>query len=302
MAKLTDEQILKIIAEFEALNDLDKSKRLVGQGVDKLVYDIPGQDMVMKIPNHTREYGNTSLENDYIYSKQLNRHIPVETPILVKRPNSTDVLLQKKLNMINDPESPTDEFFESLTGTYDDKKSAIRAERKRLDSLPGNIAYNDYLKKFDNAGLEDGDIHRGNVALDNTGKAKAMDVSKFWFGDHAPEGIDVRAKNDALQKMRDAFSDNMDKLTKTRIFRGIAGALPLAGTAVALSSGNANAAIEELPSELPIVGQAYDAIKPETAGSEDDDKQMIAERNASVNYKQSPAHQARLSALKKLGQ
>jgi hypothetical protein len=93
----------------------------------------------------------------------------------------------------------------------------------------------------------------------------------------------------------------LQSLLKNGTFKTIAGALPLAGTAMALSSGDANAAAAELPSEIPGVGQVYDAIRSENAGSAQDDKQMIAERNAAVNYGKSPAGQAAEARRKAIG-
>lgn len=298
--KLSDEQILQMISDFEALKEEEKAARLLGKGADKLVYDVPGQDMVLKIPNTTNPMMDTPLDKDYLYSKQLNKSVPVETPILVKRPDSSDVLLQKKLKTLTGPTSPSDEFYETAYNSFpnkDDFQAAIKAERQRVNNLPDNKAESDYYKAFDKAGLEDGDIHRGNLALDNSGNTKAIDVNKFWFGDHAPTGVDVEAKNNALHKMRETFSDKMDKLAKTRIFRSMVGALPLAGTAMALSSGDANAAMDELPSEIPGIGQVYDAVRAEQAGSAEDDKMMINEVNARNNYANSPAGLARKAAL-----
>jgi hypothetical protein len=104
-----------------------------------------------------------------------------------------------------------------------------------------------------------------------------------------------------IPNLRDADSFGtgaLKSMLKSGTFKGIAHTLPVAGTALALASGDANAAMEEAPGDIPGVGQVYDAVRSEPAGSAEDDKQMIAERNASANYNKSPA---RLDALKKLG-
>ncbi len=265
LPEYSDEQLMQMLQEFQALSEEEKAARRIGAGVDKITYDIPGKDLVLKTNNPDSSYRNNSLQSDYIYSKQLNKSIPVETPILIKNPNSEDFLIQKKLKSLNDPDSPSDEFYKSLYDKYPDevsRKLALKEERKRIDSLPDNISYSKYLEDFDNAGLEEGDIHRKNIGIDRTGKAKAFDVSKFWFGDYAPEGVDVRAKNEALYKMRNTFSDKIDALTKPRIYRSIPLIGPAIGAGLAAMSGEANAA-----SAMPILGEA-DSLGPEQ-GSED---------------------------------
>jgi hypothetical protein len=90
----------------------------------------------------------------------------------------------------------------------------------------------------------------------------------------------------------------LKSLLKSGTFKTIAGALPFAGTAMALSSGDANAAAEELPSEIPGVGQVYDAIRPTAAGSANDDREMQNEVKANQNYDASAARRDALMRLK----
>ena len=104
-----------------------------------------------------------------------------------------------------------------------------------------------------------------------------------------------------IPNLRDADSFGLGALKsmmKSGTFRQVAGALPLAGTALALSSGDASAAAAELPSEIPILGQAYDAVRSEDAGSSADDMEMINEDKARKSYAKSPAHQDRNQALR----
>lgn len=75
------------------------------------------------------------------------------------------------------------------------------------------------------------------------------------------------------------------------------GAIPLAGTAYGLMSGDPAMAADEAAGDVPFVGQAYEAIKPTDSGNIEEERQMIAERNARADYDQSPAHLARLRAL-----
>jgi len=286
LPEYSDEELMQMLQEFQALSKEEKATRRLGEGVDKITYDIPGKDLVLKTRNSEREYTINPLESDYIYSKQLNKSIPVETPVLIKNPNEEDILIQRKLKTLTDYNSPSDEFYDSLYTNYsndkDAREAALKAERMRIKELPDNIAKSNYYKAFDKAGLMEGDIHAGNLGIDKTGKTKAFDVSEFWFGDHAPEGVDVRAKNKALSKMRNTFSDKMDALTKPRIYRSIPLIGPAIGAGLAAMSGEANAA-----SGLPILGEA-DSLGPQQ-GSEDYEIE---------NPQRNPA--ARRAALEKL--
>lgn len=67
--------------------------------------------------------------------------------------------------------------------------------------------------------------------------------------------------------------------------------IPLAGTLGGLATGNMAQAAEEAPGDIPILGQAYEAIRPETAGSVEDDLTMKAEGDAYKAYQNSPAAQ-----------
>jgi hypothetical protein len=82
--------------------------------------------------------------------------------------------------------------------------------------------------------------------------------------------------------------------------------LPFAGAGYAALQGDPAMAAEELAGDVPVVGQAYEAFKPEGAGqSAEDEKMMLAEIQARKNYDNSPgglAAQARKEALKKIGQ
>jgi hypothetical protein len=56
-------------------------------------------------------------------------------------------------------------------------------------------------------------------------------------------------------------------------------------------------AAEELAGDIPVAGQVYEAIKPTDSGNVEEERQMIAERNAQEDYSNSPARLARLKAL-----
>lgn len=259
-ARLTDAQILQMITDLESLSPEDKLSRRLGAGADAITYSVPDSDYVLKTRNNERPYNLESLDKNYIHSKQLGKIAPVEQPILIKRPDSEDFLLQKRLKVLTDQEDITDDFYNKA---YDQGKNTeggmqalLRQERARIRELPDNKAYMDYIKHLDNSNVIEGDIHRNNLGIDpTTNTAKAFDVSKFWIGGEHPSA-DI--KNEALSKMRENFSNNMDKLTKTRIFRSIG---PVAGMAsqvvpslVDLKEGNPNTAAARMVTSMAPAG------------------------------------------------
>jgi hypothetical protein len=77
--------------------------------------------------------------------------------------------------------------------------------------------------------------------------------------------------------------------------------LPFAGAAYGLASGDPAMAAEEAAGDIPVIGQAYEALKPESAGqSVEDEKMMLAEDAARKSYANSPAAEAKKEALRKL--
>jgi hypothetical protein len=86
-----------------------------------------------------------------------------------------------------------------------------------------------------------------------------------------------------------------------RLGKKVAGVIPLAGAAYGLASGDPAMAAEEAAGDIPVIGQAYEAIKPEMAGNPEEERMMLAEDKARKAYSQSPAAMdAKESALKKL--
>lgn len=265
LPEYSDEELLQMLQEFQALSEEEKAARRIGAGVDKIAYDIPGKNLVLKLPNIERPYNKYGLDTDYLYSKLLSKSIPVETPVLIKQPQGfgqTDALIQRKLIPISDQTAPDSAFYDSLYKNFPNDKeareAALKVERQRIKELPGEKEINSYFKEFDKKGLNDADLHRANIALDAAGKAKAIDVAPFYY-----DRIENADKlNSGLARARDTFYNKMDALTKPRIYRSI----PIIGTAIgaglAAISGEANAA-----SLLPILGET-DSLGPER-GSED---------------------------------
>jgi hypothetical protein len=88
-----------------------------------------------------------------------------------------------------------------------------------------------------------------------------------------------------------------------RLGKKVAGVIPLAGTAYGLMSGDPAMATEQAAGDIPILGQAYEAIKPEMAGNVEEEDMMLAEIEARKRYAKSPAFSNLRNRLqKKMGQ
>lgn len=118
------------------------------------------------------------------------------------------------------------------------------------------------------------------------------------------EHIDTRSgwtlgsPNDAAEKLAQHRANSaMKKLGKKAL-----SVLPFAGVGYAALQGNPAMAAEEAMGDVPVLGQAYEAFKPEIAGNREEERNMLNEHDARVNYDNSPAHLARLKALQGFGQ
>ena len=87
-----------------------------------------------------------------------------------------------------------------------------------------------------------------------------------------------------------SFTDKINKLRASKTAKKLMGILPLAGVAGAALSGDPAMAAEELAQDaMGPAGLAYEAIRPEMAGNPEEERMMLAERQALENYKNSPA-------------
>lgn len=96
--------------------------------------------------------------------------------------------------------------------------------------------------------------------------------------------------------------DFTDKINKIRALKALGkkamGVIPLAGAGMAALSGDPAMAAEELAQDaMGPAGMALEAIKPEVAGNPEEEKEMLAERDARENYDNSPARKHRLKQL-----
>jgi hypothetical protein len=120
-------------------------------------------------------------------------------------------------------------------------------------------------------------------------------------------GADFLAKQRILEAEREAkraalgkvSGDTLDYSTFRKTGKKLAGVVPFLGAGYAALQGDPAMAAEELAQDaMGPAGLAYEAIRPSPVGNIDEEAQMIAERNAQVNYNNSPAHLAKLKALK----
>lgn len=101
------------------------------------------------------------------------------------------------------------------------------------------------------------------------------------------------AKRQALGKVSGDTLDYSQFLKKGG--KKLAAAVPLLGAGYAALQGDPAMAAEELVSDAVPV---YDAIRPEIAGNPEEERMMLAERQAMQNYQNSPAKLAKMNALK----
>lgn len=73
----------------------------------------------------------------------------------------------------------------------------------------------------------------------------------------------------------------------------VAVGVPLLGTAYGLMSGDPAMASEEAAGDIPVIGQAYEAIKPSDSGNPEEERQMLSDRNTQGNYAKSQAYRDR---------
>jgi hypothetical protein len=95
------------------------------------------------------------------------------------------------------------------------------------------------------------------------------------------------------------FTDKISKLKALRAAgKKVAGVIPFAGAGMAALSGDPAMAAEELAQDaMGPAGLAYEAIRPSDSGNVEEEKMMLAERDALEKYKKSPARLAKLKAL-----
>jgi hypothetical protein len=204
--RLSDEEILRMIEEFEFMTPEEKSANFLGKGSLKTTYKLPNSDYVIKNPR----YREDDLIKDYITHKQLAKTgIPTEVPILIKRPDKKAVLIQRRLS------APEIEDVQALE----------------------NKANSKFLKHTD--------IHADNVGLDEAKTAKVFDSGPFvesWRTSDTMKNSKGLSINDLLEKPREAAAKKIINLKSPKIYRSIPLVGPAIGAGLAALSGEANAA------------------------------------------------------------
>jgi hypothetical protein len=110
------------------------------------------------------------------------------------------------------------------------------------------------------------------------------------------ESVKLKSGKEFLENIAEKRAQR--KLTNT-IGKKIAGIIPMAGTLYGLASGDPAMAAEQAVGDIPVVGQAAEALASDSAGmSAEDENMMLAEEIARRNYAKSPSSKARLAALK----
>jgi hypothetical protein len=164
--------------------------------------------------------------------------------------------LQEELNRINELYHQTDLSMNKAGGNIQQRQQLRDMLNKKKESLMAELG--DDL---------------GNL---NTGKAVNIKEGTITRGakDTIGAGFDA-SKNVGLLKM---------------LGKKAAGVIPLAGVGMAALSGNPAQASEELAGDIPVIGQAYEAIKPSDSGNPEEERQMIGDRNIQGNYAKSQAY------------
>lgn len=228
--KPTDEEILRMVEEFESLSPEERTSRIIGDVRSKTAYQIPNSPYLLKeatpLSEKLRGRGidKDMLIQQYIASKQANKIDDlVSQPILINRPNKDAYLIQKRLKEI----APEDQ--EKLAN---------------------------FQKKLSEADFDWSDLSGGNIGVDSDDQIRGFDID---------EKVGIRgnvAKTEAFNKARKEAVKRIGSSKIPRIYRSIPLIGPAIGAGLAALSGDANAA-----SALPILGEA-ESLGPEQ-GSED---------------------------------
>lgn len=246
-----------------------------------------------------RDLAEDALANQVM--KNTNVPIPGKEASRAKQENFLNRILEQTHPEIS-PDVRLSDDIPDYDGAYNSntgiiKVNASTAKKDILKGLSATLHEGAHKYDFDTGGFKGTpDIEYKDLVKNTPNGRMLKDIDpahayELMSNGHHKQLPDLRNGSFGLGALK--------SMMKNGTFRQVAGALPLAGTALALSSGDVSAAASELPSEIPILGQAYDAIRPEAAGSAMDDREMKNEVKALDNYSNS---QARKDALKKIGQ
>lgn len=179
------------------------------------------------------------------------------------------------------------------------KKSAI-------DYLEKERAFNKGLQDLKSAPVEMNSDLGQKIVKDlpadkiNTNQVQKIKSGADFMAEQTIRQAERDAKRAALGKVVDA-GNTLDYGAFRKAGKKFMGAVPLLGAGYAALQGDPAMAAEELAQDaMGPAGMAYEAIRPSDSGNVAEERQMLAERDAQVNYQNSPAHLAKLKALQGL--
>ena len=131
-------------------------------------------------------------------------------------------------------------------------------------------------------------------------KDTSLSTKDSWSVRGGPDKIDTRefAK---VKSGSDWQKEILEKLAEKRASKKALSIIPGMGVAAGLMSGDPAMAAEEALGDVPVIGQAYEAIRPDSVGMSGEEENMeLAEDKARKAYRNSPAAEARRLALSKV--
>jgi hypothetical protein len=165
-----------------------------------------------------------------------------------------------------------------------------QTQRVKMENAGASIDQLSRLKKMFNDRVSQLDAEQGDM-LNKLNRGKDVRVSGG-----TSSGLELNQSK--LPDMAKQVGLGKESLLK-RLGKKALGVIPLAGAAYGLASGNPAMAAEEAAGDIPLLGQVYEAIKPEMAGDPEEEKMMLAEAKARKAYEKSPAFSDLRSRLQK---
>lgn len=251
-----------------------------------------------KLPAETKALKARNLAEETLAHEVLKNtglSVPDKSSSSLKKEDFLNRIIQERYPELKSNLSLMDLSSDNANGLYLPKTKSIQLDKKMVDksditkSLSVGLheaahQYDDQILNFD--GTED--VNRANLRKLGKSSTAIKNIDPVDMYEVLGKGHHARIPN-----LRDADSFGLGALKsmmKSGTFKQAAGAIPLVGgVAAAAMSGDASAAV-------PLLEEAEDV-----GMSAADEKSMLNEHNARVNYDKSPAHQARLDALKKFG-
>jgi hypothetical protein len=207
--------------------------------------------------------------------------------------------------------SKAEDFLADDRSYAEKLKELIASKPQMVDDFQKPVAKDLPVEKIDRRGAVQPLTSGADFAARQAARQQAIKAASSGASDVLDYG-----------QLKKEFADKARSAARSPAGRKVLGAVPFAGAAYAALSGEPAMAAEELskdaiesaPTALAAAARlgalsappiaagmiASDFIIPESAGDVQEDKNIIAESKAFNDYQKSPAHLARLEALKKL--